>query len=72
LTDGYHEAVEQTGARFTPTFPHDTWFPTAITIDHVLTRNAEASPITTIEMPGSDHRSLLVTTLVPLEPVATS
>jgi endonuclease/exonuclease/phosphatase (EEP) superfamily protein YafD len=41
-----------------------------ITIDHILTRNAEASAITTIEMPGSDHRSLLATVQVPLTPVA--
>ena len=67
LTDGYHDAVEQTGAGFAPTFPSDTWFPPVITIDHVLTRNAEASSITTIEMPGSDHRSLLATIRVPLE-----
>jgi endonuclease/exonuclease/phosphatase (EEP) superfamily protein YafD len=55
-----------------PTFPHDTWFPTAITIDHVLTRKAEASSITTIEMPGSDHRTRLATIAVPLEPAARS
>jgi endonuclease/exonuclease/phosphatase (EEP) superfamily protein YafD len=72
LTDGYHDAVGQTGAGFAPTFPSDTWFPPVITIDHILTRNAEASSITTIEMPGSDHRSVLATIRVPLEPVATS
>jgi len=71
LTDGYHDAVEQTGAGFAPTFPSDTWFPPVITIDHVLTRNAEASSIKTIELPGSDHRSLLATIQVPLEPVTT-
>jgi endonuclease/exonuclease/phosphatase (EEP) superfamily protein YafD len=71
LANGYHDAVEQTGAGFAPTFPSDTWFPPVITIDHVLIRNAEASSIKTIQMPGSDHRSLLATIQVPLDPVAT-
>ena len=71
LTNGYNDAVGQTGAGFAPTYPSDTWYPPVITIDHVLTRNAEASSIKTIEMPGSDHRALLATIQVPLEPVAT-
>lgn len=72
LTDGYRDAVEQTGSGFAPTYPSDTRFPPVITIDHVLTRNAAASSVMTIEMPGSDHRSLLVTIEVPLEPVTTN
>ena len=68
LTDGYRDAVEQTGSGFAPTFPTDTRFPPVITIDHVLTRNAVASSVMTIEMPGSDHRSLLATVRVPLAP----
>jgi hypothetical protein len=71
LTDGCHDPVEQTGSGFALTFPADSWFPALITIDHVLTRNAVASSITTIDMPGSDHRSLLATVRVPLGPVAT-
>jgi len=67
LTDGYHDAVEQTGAGFAPTFPSDTWFPPVITIDHVLTRNAVASSVRTIDIPGSDHRAVLATIKVPLE-----
>ena len=70
LTDGYHDAVEQTGSGFAPTYPSDTWFPPVITIDHVLTRNAVAASVMTIEMPGSDHRSLLATIEVPLAPAA--
>lgn len=70
LTNGYHDAVEQTGSGFAPTFPADTRFPPVITIDHVLTRNAVAASVMTIEMPGSDHRSLLATIEVPLAPVA--
>ena len=71
LTDGYHDAVDQIGSGFAPTYPADTWFPPLITIDHVLTRNAAASSIKTVELPGSDHRSLLAIIQVPIEPVAT-
>jgi endonuclease/exonuclease/phosphatase (EEP) superfamily protein YafD len=43
----------------------------AITIDHVLTRNAVASWIMTIDVTGSDHRSLLANIAVPVDPVST-
>ncbi|MEI8082722.1 MAG: hypothetical protein WCI74_12845 [Actinomycetes bacterium] len=56
LTDGYRDAVEQTGSGLAPTFPADTWLPTVITIDHVLTRNAVASSIMAIHVAESDHR----------------
>ena len=67
LTDGYHDAVEQSGAGFAPTFKADSWIPPVITIDHVLTRNAVASTIRTVKIKGSDHRSLLATILLPID-----
>ncbi len=67
LTDGYHDAVEQSGAGFAPTFKADSWLPPVITIDHVLTRNAVASMIRTVKIKGSDHRSLLATIRVPID-----
>jgi endonuclease/exonuclease/phosphatase (EEP) superfamily protein YafD len=70
LTNGYRDAVQQTGAGFAPTFPSNEWFPPVITIDHVLTRNAAAAAIKTVTLPGSDHRSLLATIHVPLDPTA--
>lgn len=70
LSNGYRDAVEQTGSGFMPTFPSNEWFPPLITIDHVLTRGAAASSVRTIEVPGSDHRALLVTIRVPLDPTA--
>jgi endonuclease/exonuclease/phosphatase (EEP) superfamily protein YafD len=71
LTNGYRDAVEQTGAGFAPTFPSNRRrVPPLLTIDHVLTRNAAASWIRTIKMPGSDHRSLLAPVEVPLDPTA--
>jgi endonuclease/exonuclease/phosphatase (EEP) superfamily protein YafD len=70
LTEGYRDAVEQTGAGYGPTFPSNLDVPPFITIDHVLTRNAAASSIRTITMPGSDHRALLATIHVPVDPTA--
>ena len=66
LTNGYHDAVDQTGAGFAPTFKADSWGPPLITIDHILTRNAEASSIRTVKITGTDHRALLATVRVPL------
>jgi endonuclease/exonuclease/phosphatase (EEP) superfamily protein YafD len=72
LANGYRDAVKQTGAGFAPTFPSNTWYPPLITIDHLLTRRAAASSIRTIDVRGSDHRSLLATVEVPLEPTTSS
>ena len=69
LTNGYRDAVEQTGSGFAPTFRADIPIPPIITIDHVLTRNAAASSVETIAIKGSDHRGLLATIKVPLNPL---
>lgn len=66
LEDGYSDGVEQTGAGFAPTFPARRWLPPLITIDHVLTRRAPVSTIRTVVVPGSDHRALAATILVPV------
>jgi endonuclease/exonuclease/phosphatase (EEP) superfamily protein YafD len=47
------------------TLPVQQWYPPLITIDHILTRNAAASSIRTVEVPGSGHRALLATIAVP-------
>ena len=65
LSDGYRDAVNQAGAGFAPTFPAETWLPPLITIDHVLTRNADAASVRTVSIKGSDHRGLLVAVRVP-------
>lgn len=67
LTNGYSDAVEQTGAGFGPTFKADIALPPVITIDHLLTRNAGVSSVRTITVAGSDHRALLATIQVPVE-----
>jgi endonuclease/exonuclease/phosphatase (EEP) superfamily protein YafD len=70
MTNGYRDAVEQTGSGFAPTFPSRAWHPPLLTIDHIITRNAAAQSIKTVFIPGSDHRALLATIKVPLDPGA--
>ena len=70
LTNGYRDAVQQSGSGFAPTFPSNRTIPPVLTIDHVLTRNAAAESVRTITVPGSDHRALLATIQVPIDPTA--
>lgn len=65
LTNGYRDAVEESGAGFAPTFPADASIPPLITIDHVLTRNAVATSVSVVSVPGSDHLALLATIQLP-------
>jgi len=66
-TEGYRDAVEQTGSGFAPTFPSDAWYPPLLTIDHVLIRNAAARSVRAVDVAGADHRALLVTVRVPIK-----
>ncbi|MCV7220886.1 endonuclease/exonuclease/phosphatase family protein [Mycolicibacterium elephantis] len=70
LSNGYRDAVKQTGAGFAPTFPSNILPGPLLVIDHVLIRNAAASSIRTVDVRGSDHRALLASIRVPLDPTA--
>ena len=59
-THGFHDAVDQSGAGFVPTFPANHWYPPLIEIDHVLARGAVARAVHSTRVPGSDHRGLVV------------
>ena len=65
LTNGYEDSTRQAGAGRKLTYPADRGFPPVIGIDHILTRNATAVSTSTVEIPGSDHRALLATVMVP-------
>lgn len=65
LRNGYRDAAEQSGAGIKPTFPADWRLPPFIAIDHVLTRGCTATSLRTIEIPGSDHRGLVATLMIP-------
>ncbi|MCW2523700.1 MAG: hypothetical protein JWO63_2035 [Frankiales bacterium] len=60
LGHGYSDAAEHTGAGYLASYPADRWFPPLIAIDHVLTSGASAESARTLDLPGSDHRALLV------------
>lgn len=70
LTTGYRDSVQQTGSGFGPTFPSHRWGPPVITIDHILTRQAATDSIQTIKVPGSDHRALLASITIPIDPTS--
>jgi endonuclease/exonuclease/phosphatase (EEP) superfamily protein YafD len=65
LVDGYREASEQAGAGRQFTYRSNWRIPPFMGIDHVLTRNATAVSTETVTVPGTDHRALLATVLVP-------
>ncbi|MCW2538583.1 MAG: hypothetical protein JWN95_308 [Frankiales bacterium] len=65
LAGGYHDAAEQSGAGITATFPAQGRYPPLIAIDHVLTRNAQATSVHTVFIPGSDHRALIAAVRLP-------
>jgi len=61
IDHGYADAAEQAGAGYLPTYPNDRWYGPVIGIDHVLGRGGfVADRADTLELPGSDHRGLVV------------
>lgn len=67
LTNGYEDAASQAGPGRTFTYPANKRYPAVLGIDHVLTRNATAVSTSTVELPGTDHRALLTTVMVPTD-----
>jgi endonuclease/exonuclease/phosphatase (EEP) superfamily protein YafD len=65
LNDNYRDAAEQSGSGIQPTFPGDSRLPPLIVIDHILTRNCTATSLRTVRIPGSDHRGLVATVMIP-------
>jgi endonuclease/exonuclease/phosphatase (EEP) superfamily protein YafD len=66
LDEGYRDAAEQAGAGLTRSFPATAW----LGIDHVLVRNATATSVQTVPVPGSDHRGLSTVIEIPVDPTA--
>jgi endonuclease/exonuclease/phosphatase (EEP) superfamily protein YafD len=65
LRNGYRDAGEESGAGIEPTFPADSRLPPFIAIDHILTRSCTATSLRTMKIPGSDHRGLVATVMIP-------
>lgn len=60
LGDGFSDAADDAGEGYLPSYPNDRWYGPVIGIDHVLLRDATGTSARTLELPGSDHRALLV------------
>jgi endonuclease/exonuclease/phosphatase (EEP) superfamily protein YafD len=65
LYDGYRDAAEQTGAGITATYPANKPTPPLLAVDHVLTRQCDATAVETVTLPGSDHRGLTSVVQIP-------
>lgn len=66
LHDRFEDAASATGAGYLPTYPNDRWWGPVIAIDHVLERGpVYPDSVSTLDVPGSDHRALLVRTYLP-------
>ncbi|WP_188546040.1 endonuclease/exonuclease/phosphatase family protein [Rhodococcoides trifolii] len=57
--DGFTDAADWLGAGIIPTYPTDMAYPPVVAIDHVLTKNADATSIESFHIAGSDHRGLV-------------
>lgn len=64
LRDGYDDGARQAAAGLTRTHPADIVIPPVFAVDHVLTRQAVVTSMTTLPIPGSDHRGLAATVVV--------
>src|SRR4051794_8191519 len=59
LSNGYADAAQEVGAGYVPTYPADEWYPPMLAIDHVLTANIAPVAVSSVSLPGSDHRGLI-------------
>jgi endonuclease/exonuclease/phosphatase (EEP) superfamily protein YafD len=64
-TSGFSDGAGQSGAGLLRSYPADAWYPPVIGIDHVLTREATATRMKTISLPGSDHRGVIAHVSIP-------
>jgi endonuclease/exonuclease/phosphatase (EEP) superfamily protein YafD len=65
LDAGYRDAADQAGAGLTRTHPADIVVPPVFAVDHILTRDATATSVRTLTVPGSDHRALAADVEIP-------
>jgi endonuclease/exonuclease/phosphatase (EEP) superfamily protein YafD len=61
LSHGFRGAAEQSGAGLAGTYPAEGSTPALIQIDHILTRNAAATDVQTVRVPGTDHLGVAAT-----------
>lgn len=65
--EGYIDSTEHAGGGYLATYPANRRYPPFIAIDHVLTRGGPvATHVTSITIPGTDHRAIMATVAVPI------
>ncbi len=64
---GFTDAVDDAGAGFLPTFPANSAIPPLVAIDHIMAGSdvLTATDVTTVTIPGTDHRALVATYVGP-------
>ena len=65
LTGGYANAVA--GGGLLRTYPQSGVVPALLGIDHILTKNADAVSVATVDVAGTDHLGLVATVSVPVD-----
>jgi endonuclease/exonuclease/phosphatase (EEP) superfamily protein YafD len=70
LEPGYGDAGIDARAGLTRSYPGRGQRPPLIGIDHILTKNCSAATVSTVVVPGADHRGLLATLSVPVDMTA--
>ncbi|WNG88241.1 endonuclease/exonuclease/phosphatase family protein [Mycobacterium sp. ITM-2016-00317] len=70
LAEGYGDAGTEAGAGLVRTYPGREMRPPLIGIDHILTKNCSAASVSTVTVPGADHRGLVATLRVPVDMTA--
>jgi endonuclease/exonuclease/phosphatase (EEP) superfamily protein YafD len=66
IDGGYEDAADELGDGLRGTWPANRRFPPPVTIDHVLAdARCGARSLETIDIPGSDHRAVLVELALP-------
>ncbi len=60
LLDGrLEDTADQSGAGLLATYPADRWWPAVIGIDHILVGDGHADNVRAVQIPGSDHKTLV-------------
>ncbi len=59
LNGRLEDTADQAGAGWLATYPADRWWPAVIGIDHILVADGHADNVRAVQLPGSDHRTLV-------------
>lgn len=64
LREGYRDGAAQAAAGLTRTHPSNSIIPPLLAVDHIMTREATATSLRTVDVAGSDHLALAATVVL--------